>query len=286
MDDENFAEDATEFEGSQLEFGDPVDPAEVAAEAVATETPTETPAAEPVETPAETGKPATTPQPKAAASTQPVQQPSAQSASAASRPQPSPPMHDMIAQNHAELVTQLAKSTFALPKEQADLFEDPRVVEFIAQRDAGVYLKTMAAVSRLLHATLPDVVRNVHGISRKSDEYEQDFFTKHSDLRNPAYQPVLRNLLIAVRNSNPSATPEQLMEKLAPVARAALGIAPGKQPPQGNGAAKPRTVPFVPAAQGAGAAAGTPQQPGKVISREIDPLQDINNMLRNLTDSD
>lgn len=281
------------FEGPELEYGEPVSEESVAAEAAETAEPStvepavdepadvpaveETPAqGQPAVKPVASPKPAVTPEQTPQPQVQPEQRPTAE---------PVPLMHDMIRQNHDVLAGQLAKSTFALSKEDSELFEDPRVADFVARSQAGVFLKTMAAVSQLLHNTLPTVVRNVHGVVSKSNDYERTFYEKHPDLHNPTYQPVLRNLLVAIRSNNPGATPEQLMDKLAPVARVALGIVPGKQPVR-NGGTKPKTVPFVPAAQGAGAAAGTPRQPGKVIASDVSPLQDVNNMLRNLSDSD
>jgi hypothetical protein len=195
------------------------------------------------------------------------------------------PLHDLIARDRDVLTNQLATSpAFQLPSAEADLFDDPRVAQFIATNNARTFLQTMSAVSQLIHTTLPQTVREVSAVTSQAAAYENEFFTDHPDLRAPEHEPLLKNLLVALRQSNPNLDRKGLQTMLATTARATLNLpAPSSAPvstapipavrssaPAGTKQIS-RSVAFVPAAN-ASTGAGSSQRNKSGQLSEIDSL--------------
>ena len=134
-----------------------------------------------------------TPQQSAAptsAVAQPQQQQQQQTPTPPVAAEPTPLLHELISKNQSDWVKQLASSAaFQLPKEEAELFDDPRVAQFVSNNNARIFLQTMSAVSQLLHNTLPQTVREVTSVQKVAADYEREFFDANSDLQKPEYEP-------------------------------------------------------------------------------------------------
>lgn len=142
--------------------------------------------------------------------------------------------------------------------------------EFVAQRDANLYLTVMQSVSTMLAQTLPQVVQNVQKVNSDVSKLEQEFYGKYADLNKPEYSGGLSQILLAIKRNEPNLTRMQAMEKLGTLGRAYYGL-PATQPKPNGGKSKP----FVPAAKAA-AGGGARAIPN---GQQVDPMADLNNML-------
>jgi hypothetical protein len=289
--------DPTNFTGDELSWGDMFDgeegETEVSADAAADETAETTedtsqePGEEVEEQPGVQTPPAqpvqTAPAAPAQSVTQPAPQPTAPPQVSSAPAQPAPKLHEVINTRFAELTQHLAESSFALPAAEAELFENPEVAQFVARRDAALYLRTMASVSQVMTEVLPGVVQSLIGVTGDVKRYETEFFDQHSDLNKPEYQPTLRSLLVAIKQNNPQITRQQMYDKLAVTARAYMGLpaqAPkvnGKAPATKPGVKTVSRVPFTPAAKGAGGSGG--RQSGGARPAPANPIEALNSFL-------
>lgn len=272
--------DATQFTGDELSWDNMLDESadqELAADAVSEEA-QETAGQELDQEQSKETAPVGGVQPAQPKQETRPQQPPAQAASGT--PAQQQRLHEVINGNFGELAKQLAETSFALPKDQAELFEDPRVGQFVAQRDASLFLRTMASVSQIMSEAMPTMVMQYVNAAQSARTMEGGFFGKYKDLADPKYRDGLRELLPMVQRANPGAKEEVVLAKLASTARAYFGITAPKAAetaPAANGQAGKVTArrAFTPAAKVAtgGGQAGKGE-------KETDPLQALNNFLR------
>ena len=220
--------------------------------------------------------------PAAATQTQTSQDPPGQShqqePSGSTPNQPQRALHEILTANENDLVTRLAEGAFKLPKEEAELFEEEGLPEFIARNNARTYVKTLASVSQMLHAALPAVVSNLSNVHAESRSLEQQFYDAHQDLKDVPSSDLGR-IAAFVKQQQPNLNRQQLMQATANAARFFYGkqaVAPksGKPNGQKNGIKTRSRVPYVPANRNSGA-----KNQGRQALKKRDPLLDLNQML-------
>jgi len=225
-----------------------------------------TPSAVPVPAPA-----AAQPAPAPAAAPAPAPQvPTSSAPSAAEMPK----FHDLVASKHDEFVAHLAATAFALKPDEAALFDDPGVAQFVAQRDAKMYLHIMSAVSKVLDTAVPQVIRNVVSNDTVAGRHENDFYTRYPELNQPQYTEGLKQLARTLRQTHPTLTADQLMTSLGRTAQAMYGVQPTTTP--AGVVPRAKAAPFVPGARAGGV---TQTKPAGATVVSSDPLLVMNNAL-------
>lgn len=192
------------------------------------------------------------------------------------RPARTPVLHEALQQNEKAIVDGLAKGPFKLSGEDAEMFDDENLRDFVARNNASVFVKTITAVSQLLHAALPAAVANLSDVHRDVKSHEDSFFKDYADLKPVAAK--LPSVMALVIQNNPGMVRSQVASETARIARAMFNLKAAPAVTTPNGKPKIKTLsrmPFKPAGTGAAPRpAGGPKQ-------KIDALQAINDMLMN-----
>ena len=225
------------------------------------------------ETPPQAKKPA----PKApAADTQ--NPPADQSPQSSAPPKRSPVLHEILRQNAEQLIPVLAKQpAFALPKEEAELFDDPGIGEFVARNNARMYITVMSSMSEWLHTALPAAVMNLSGADRQAAAEEQAFIQAYPDLKDVPQQKLSEYGAFVIQQRGNKISKQEFMNEVAGLARMIHGIkpqAPGKTPPAKKDVKTRSRVPYVPANRGA-----APAPKGGKSGKPKNTMADLNAML-------
>ena len=220
---------------------------------------------------------------KAVAEAAPEKQPSAREAQPAAEDATGGlgKLHEVLAANGEKFVEHLAGGMFRVPSDVAEKFEDPALADFVAQRDAQLYVSVMRSMSQILDKALPQMVQQMQSQGKHVERQERAFFKRHPQLAKEEFQPQLAALLSGIRRAEPNLKGTALMDKLATVAGAYLGLNAPTGVGNGNGAAGvTKAPPFTPAGKSAGG--GAPRTPAGSKTVAEDPLADLNRMLQDL----
>lgn len=228
-------------------------------------------------TQAPAGKPAPAPTPT----------PTSAPASGQEQDRPVPTFHEMVRTNWDKAVSHVvAGGAFRLSPEEAEIL-DPAAAPVVERMAAKVYLQAMAAVSEMMHTTLPRVVHSMVGITNQGSQSESQFYQDYGF--QPQHKQQLEQIGHFLLQTRPDLKGKAFAEELAKFGYSYLGVQKPQRPqgkqPQG---AQPRTVAkraFVPAQQAAG---GQPQKrlaPGQKQPKP-DMLEDLSAMLSSSVDMD
>jgi hypothetical protein len=211
--------------------------------------------------------PNATPNPQPGAQQQPV--PGSQPPTPAATPtatQPAVDFEQYVKENSAQLIEQLASSTFTLTDEEKAVVGDAAPI--VSKMVSKMYLQTQLGVAQALKSALPGLVANLVTVATQGNETEQKFFSEFPELK-AANRQQLAQLGVTLRQQNPKLPAEQFFPLFARTAAAAMGVSLAPV----RGQARPHTPA---SAQQRGA---TPPRGSKqVVNR--DPLGSINTFLR------
>lgn len=183
--------------------------------------------------------------------------------------------HEIIDSRRPEFVSHLAQTAFRLSPDEAAMFEDERVPQFVAERDAKLYLHIMGAVSKILDSAIPQVIRNVVTNDTVAERHESEFYTQFPGLNNPQYTAGLTQLALTIRKAQPNLTRNELMATLGRTASALYNVVPSSTP--AAPAVRTKQTPFVPGARAGG---GTQTKPQGATVVAQDPLAAMSAALR------
>jgi hypothetical protein len=220
---------------------------------------------------------ATPPAAPAAASVAPTQQPQAPAASNSGTGQrdASPPLSPAepgriaaaLEQNRAAILDHVADTLFKLSPEDVEALET-NVVGTIPKLLARSYVAAQHAMLTQLQNSVPPMLQNMISSMRVNSQNEGKFFSRWPDLKASEHGDLVRRLAVTYRQMNPTASLEQMVEDLGPMAMMVAKVTPRPVAAPGqpvapavapNGARMPPPSPFVPAMGGAVASTEQPE---------------------------
>lgn len=227
------------------------------------------------------------PAPPAAAAVPPQQQAPAPAAAQPPASAPSAPpqrqktFHEAVNENFDACVEHLVgQGTFSLAPADAEALGDAAPV--FERGAAQVYLRTVSAVSQLLHNTLPTVVAHITQGNNDGQEAERVFYESFPGFDPAQHGQGLTQIVNFVMQANPGLDRNQVMQKAATLGYAHFGITPPARPAGGKTPAAPKTPPNAQvirrkafASPGKGGAP-TPARPGQQPPKQENALFNIN----------
>ncbi len=205
------------------------------------------------------------PQPQAPQAPQPQAMPQQQNVPAAAPPPAAPSQEEL---QRAAIEQLMPRYQLSAEDDRGMISEPGRVVPKLA---AQLHLSIAQDLAKVVHQMLPGMIREHTRATLGAQRAEMEFFGRYQALNRPEFQPIVAQSLSLVRQMNPQATREEVMQRGAMLA--ATEIRSRFRPP----AAQPQApvAPYVPPNGGSPAPVSHVQQPANIWEQlavgEINP---------------
>ena len=211
--------------------------------------------AAPTATPQPAPQPQAQPQPaKPAVAQQPAQQQPTQPqgvGGAPSRPPTSPELLQMVLQNRATILNELASKRFTLSQAEQDELET-NAVGAIPKLLSRVYFDAYTSAMHYINQQVPTMIASHITESKRDTDAENDFYSAWPGIDKAKYGQDVYNFADAFRKLNPSASLKDAIQFTGSAVVAKHGLQNAGKPaaPVRPGAPSRRSAPFAPAAGG------------------------------------
>jgi hypothetical protein len=184
-----------------------------------------------------------------------VPQPSQAEAPAQQPPALTP---EALAKARNDAIQRIAQRFTFTDEEREALREEPdKVLPSLAAR---LQVETYEMVLAALHSVLPTLIgQAIQGHQVAQTTYSK-FVERWPELRDPRYEPVIREVAAQYRKAFPDATPEDAIEDVGRIVMRKLGIKP-KSPEQKARPTSPSPRSYVPAGRGAASSTQPARKP-------------------------
>jgi hypothetical protein len=217
----------------------------------------------PVEAPQEE-----TPQEEAPAEAEAPQPPAEAEAPAQQPPQQQPPAltPEALAKARNDAIQRIAQRFTFTDEERESLREEPEKV--LPSLAARLQVETYEMVLAALHSVLPTLIGQAIQGHQVAQTTHSKFLERWPELKDPRYEPVIREVAAQYRKAFPNATPEDAIEDIGRIAMRKLGIKP-KSPEQKARPTSPSPRSYVPAGRGAASSAQPVKKPEPNLWAEL-----------------
>jgi len=165
---------------------------------------------------------------------------------------------EAIAKARNEAIQRIAQRFSFTDEEREALREEPdRVLPSLAAR---LQVETYEMVLAALHSVLPTLIGQAIQGHHVAQTTHSKFLERWPELRDPRYEPVIREVAAQYRKAFPDATPEDAIEDVGRMVMRKLGIKP-KSPEQKARPTSPSPRSYVPAGRGAASSSQPARKP-------------------------
>jgi len=165
---------------------------------------------------------------------------------------------EAIAKARNEAIQRIAQRFSFTDEEREALREEPdRVLPSLAAR---LQVETYEMVLAALHSVLPTLIGQAIQGHQVAQTTHSKFLERWPELRDPRYEPVIREVAAQYRKAFPDATPEDAIEDVGRMVMRKLGIKP-KSPEQKARPTSPSPRSYVPAGRGAASSSQPARKP-------------------------
>jgi hypothetical protein len=151
-------------------------------------------------------------------------------------------------------------------EEREALREEPEKV--LPSLAARLQVETYEMVLAALHSVLPTLIGQAIQGHQVAQTTHSKFLERWPELKDPRYEPVIREVAAQYRKAFPNATPEDAIEDIGRIAMRKLGIKP-KSPEQKARPTSPSPRSYVPAGRGAASSAQPVKKPEPNLWAEL-----------------
>jgi hypothetical protein len=165
---------------------------------------------------------------------------------------------EALAKARNDAIQRIAQRFTFTDEEREALREEPdKVLPSLAAR---LQVETYEMVLAALHSVLPTLIgQAIQGHQVAQTTYSK-FIERWPELRDPRYEPVIREVAAQYRKAFPDATPEDAIEDVGRIVMRKLGIKP-KSPEQKARPTSPSPRSYVPAGRGAASSTQPARKP-------------------------
>ena len=173
---------------------------------------------------------------------------------------------EALAKARNDAIQRIAQRFTFTDEERESLREEPdKVLPSLAAR---LQVETYEMVLAALHSVLPTLIGQAIQGHQVAQTTHSKFLERWPELKDPRYEPVIREVAAQYRKAFPNATPEDAIEDIGRIAMRKLGIKP-KSPEQKARPTSPSPRSYVPAGRGAASSAQPVKKPEPNLWAEL-----------------
>jgi len=196
----------------------------------------------------------------------PVQQPPLEAQAPAPTQGPQALTPEALAKARNDAIQRIAQRFTFTDEERESLREEPEKV--LPSLAARLQVETYEMVLAALHSVLPTLIGQAIQGHQVAQTTHSKFLERWPELKDPRYEPVIREVATQYRKAFPNATPEDAIEDIGRIAMRKLGIKP-KSPEQKARPTSPSPRSYVPAGRGAASSAQPAKKPEPNLWAEL-----------------
>jgi len=173
---------------------------------------------------------------------------------------------EALAKARNDAIQRIAQRFTFTDEERESLREEPEKV--LPSLAARLQVETYEMVLAALHSVLPTLIGQAIQGHQVAQTTHSKFLERWPELKDPRYEPVIREVAAQYRKAFPNATPEDAIEDIGRIAMRKLGIKP-KSPEQKARPTSPSPRSYVPAGRGAASSAQPAKKPEPNLWAEL-----------------
>lgn len=173
---------------------------------------------------------------------------------------------EALAKARNDAIQRIAQRFTFTDEERESLREEPEKV--LPSLAARLQVETYEMVLAALHSVLPTLIGQAIQGHQVAQTTHSKFLERWPELKDPRYEPVIREVAAQYRKAFPDATPEDAIEDIGRIAMRKLGIKP-KSPEQKARPTSPSPRSYVPAGRGAASSAQLVKKPEPNLWAEL-----------------
>jgi len=173
---------------------------------------------------------------------------------------------EALAKARNDAIQRIAQRFTFTDEERESLREEPEKV--LPSLAARLQVETYEMVLAALHSVLPTLIGQAIQGHQVAQTTHSKFLERWPELKDPRYEPVIREVAAQYRKAFPNATPEDAIEDIGRIAMRKLGIKP-KSPEQKARPTSPSPRSYVPAGRGAASSAQPVKKPEPNLWAEL-----------------
>jgi hypothetical protein len=173
---------------------------------------------------------------------------------------------EALAKARNDAIQRIAQRFTFTDEERESLREEPEKV--LPSLAARLQVETYEMVLAALHSVLPTLIGQAIQGHQVAQTTHSKFLERWPELKDPRYEPVIREVAAQYRKAFPDATPEDAIEDIGRIAMRKLGIKP-KSPEQKVRPTSPSPRSYVPAGRGAASSAQPVKKPEPNLWAEL-----------------
>jgi len=173
---------------------------------------------------------------------------------------------EALAKARNDAIQRIAQRFTFTDEERESLREEPEKV--LPSLAARLQVETYEMVLAALHSVLPTLIGQAIQGHQVAQTTHSKFLERWPELKDPRYEPVIREVAAQYRKAFPDATPEDAIEDIGRIAMRKLGIKP-KSPEQKARPTSPSPRSYVPAGRGAASSAQPVKKPEPNLWAEL-----------------